>query len=200
MEQADLLRAAVAALTARDIPYMIVGSVASMGYGEPRFTLDIDIAVELEESQAASLCDAFPPDEFYVSRAAARQAAAGAGQFNVIHPASGNKIDFMVSRRDAWGREGFARRRFHEVVTGLNAFVASPEDIILGKLWYYHEGGSEKHLRDIAGILLMQGAKIDRGYITQWANKMGYAEHWQVAQSRAKQGDDESAGDADRSA
>ena len=185
MDQADVLRAAIQALAARNISYMIVGSIASMGYGEPRLTLDIDIAVELEESQAVSLCDAFPPDEYYVSRVAARQAAAAAGQFNVVHTPSGIKIDFMVSRQNAWDREGFSRRRFLEVVNGLSAYVASPEDIILGKLWYYHEGGSEKHIRDIAGILRTLGPKIDRGYVSQWANQMGYSEYWQVAQSRA---------------
>jgi hypothetical protein len=31
--------------------------------------------------------------------------------------------------------------------------IAAPEDVILGKLWYFAEGGCDRHLRDIAGIL-----------------------------------------------
>jgi hypothetical protein len=31
----------------REIPYRVVGSLASMVYGEPRFTNDVDIVAEL---------------------------------------------------------------------------------------------------------------------------------------------------------
>jgi hypothetical protein len=58
--------------------------------------------------------------------------------------------------------------------------VARPEDVILGKLWYYAEGGSEKHLRDIAAILKVSGTAVDQEYITRWAEKLGYADVWQA--------------------
>src|SRR5438270_214895 len=38
MEPSELLRRFVAALDELEIPYRVVGSVASMTYGEPRFT------------------------------------------------------------------------------------------------------------------------------------------------------------------
>lgn len=44
------------------------------------------------------------------------------------------------------------------------AGIAAPEDVIIKKMEYYREGGSEKHLRDITGILLTTGADIDRPY------------------------------------
>src|SRR2546421_2018263 len=34
---------------------------------------------------------------------------------------------------------------------------------------FYREGGSEKHLRDITGILKSANVPIDRAYIAQWA-------------------------------
>ena len=32
-------------------------------------------------------------------------------------------------------------------------YTARPEDLIISKMLYYREGGSEKHLRDITGML-----------------------------------------------
>ena len=43
MELFDLLRKIVNAFEKLDIPYLVTGSVASMAYGEPRLTNDIDI-------------------------------------------------------------------------------------------------------------------------------------------------------------
>lgn len=64
---------------------------------------------------------------------------------------------------------------------------ASPEDVILKKMEYYREGGSDKHLRDIAGILKISGAQIDRAYIEDWASRLGVSEIWrQVSDAAAK--------------
>jgi hypothetical protein len=38
---------------------------------------------------------------------------------------------------------------------------------------YYKKGGSDKHLRDITGILKVSGRDVDREYIITWAKKMG---------------------------
>jgi hypothetical protein len=56
--------------------------------------------------------------------------------------------------------------------------TASPEDVIHGKLWCYSDGGSDKHLRDIAGILRTSGDSVDRADVTAWATKLGYLDIW----------------------
>ena len=104
MDQRDLLRKLVDVLNAMDVTYMVVGSYGSGAWGEARFTQDIDVVVSLCEDDAAPLVRAFPPPEYYISPDAVRDAIRRRGQFNVVHPTSGNKIDFMVSRRDPWGR------------------------------------------------------------------------------------------------
>lgn len=190
MNQAELLQHAVRTLESLGIGYMVVGSLASGAYGEPRLTLDIDIVVALQPDQVDALCAAFPDDDFYVSREAARKAVASRQQFNVLHPTSGNKIDFMVARDDAWGRTQFARRHVIPILPGQPAYAARPEDIILAKMWYYHEGGSEKHLRDIAGILSvigMERAEFDKDYIEEWSLKLGLSEIWQAVCNRIAQ-------------
>ena len=110
MEQTDLLKLIATTLDALHVPYMVVGSYASGAYGDPRFTQDIDIVVDLTAAQLDELISRLPSDDFYVSREAALEAIRDAGQFNIIHPESGNKIDFMIARKDAWGQEQMRRR------------------------------------------------------------------------------------------
>ena len=56
------------------IEYMVTGSVTSSLQGEPRSTHDIDLVVDLTEDSASRLRDMLPPDEFYVSDQAIREA------------------------------------------------------------------------------------------------------------------------------
>src|SRR4051812_503634 len=90
---------------------MVVGSLASAAYGEPRLTQDIDIVIQPTAHQLEEICRAFPTSEFYVSPEAAQQALRQGGQFNVLEPSSGNKIDFMIAKTDDWGRAQLDRRR-----------------------------------------------------------------------------------------
>jgi len=43
MEQSELLRFVVSVLERLDLPYFVTGSMATIFYGEPRFTNDIDM-------------------------------------------------------------------------------------------------------------------------------------------------------------
>src|SRR5687767_3407566 len=96
MEHADLLRYVVGVLERLNVPYFVTGSTALIYFGEPRFTNDIDIVVRLMPGRIRDLCSEFPEDEFYVSQDAARDSVRTGGQFNIIHPGSGLKIDLMT--------------------------------------------------------------------------------------------------------
>jgi hypothetical protein len=180
VQQTDLLRKVIADLEVLEISYALVGSFASGAFGEPRLTHDIDIVVDLDIRQVDLLCAKFSEPEFYVSLAAAQQAVRHRGQFNVIHPTSGNKIDFMIARNDLWGSTLLERRLRIPLFPDQEGFVAAPEDIILGKMIYYREGASDKHLRDITGILQVAGSQVDRAYIERFAAKLGVVDIWQA--------------------
>jgi hypothetical protein len=180
VEQLELLKLTVKSLEQLAIPYAVVGSYASSVWGEARFTQDIDIVVALNSENVGEICQAFPPPEFYVSEPAARDAVERGGQFNVIHPSSGNKIDFMVAGQSAWSQSQLQRARMLEIAPGVSIRFAAPEDVILGKLLYFREGGSDKHLRDIAGIQKISGELVDQEYIEQFAEQLGVLQHWQV--------------------
>lgn len=59
------------------------------------------------------------------------------------------------------------------------ATFAAPEDVILKKMEYYREGKSDKHLRDIAGVLKISGDEIDEEYIEAWVDRLGVREIWE---------------------
>ena len=166
MEQDELLRQVVETLGSLDLPYLITGSIATILYGEPRFTNDIDVV------------EAFPGDEFYLDPERIRQAVAAKSQFNIIHPASGLKIDVMIPAMDAFDRSRFSRAARVHPADDYEATFASPEDVIVKKMQFYSEGGSDKHLRDIAGVLRISSAEIDRDYVTEWADRLGLREIW----------------------
>ncbi len=54
----------------------------------------------------------------------------------------------------------------------------NPEDVIIKKMDFYKQGSSEKHLRDITGILKISGDAVDKAYIAEWAKSLGLTEIW----------------------
>lgn len=166
MEQGDLLRYTVSVLERFGFPYLVTGSIASSAYGEPRLTLDIDIVLKLPWLRVGEFCSAFPASEYYVSEDAARQAVERGGQFNIIHMASGQKVDLMVHWRSPLDRARFERAVRLRPAEDYEATFASPEDVILKKMEFYKQGESDKHLRDIMGILKIRGNQFDRAYLS----------------------------------
>jgi hypothetical protein len=162
------------------IPYRVVGSFASMAYGEPRFTNDIDILADVRQDHVAAFLEAFPAPEHYLSEAAMRAAIAQPGQFNIIHIPSGLKVDMIVLGTDDYARTEIQRGRRLTSPGECDVWFASPEDVILNKLIYYREGRSEKHLRDIHSMLVIQQDAIDRDYIDSWAARLGVLEQWRM--------------------
>ncbi len=184
-----MLSLAVSVLESHDIPYVLVGALASSSWGEVRFTNDIDIVVVLDVFDVAILCQAFGGEEFYVSQTAAEEAVRFGGQFNVIHSPTSNKIDFMIAKEGDWPTLQLQRRVRRKVLESVDCYVAAPEDVILGKLIYYKDGGSEKHLRDIASMLRVSNELIDRSYLDQHAATFGLTEIWQMVQAAADKRD-----------
>lgn len=187
MDQSELVRLVIKALEATGIPYMITGSQASAYYGEPRFTRDIDIVADIKPEQAKDLVTYFPASEFYCDQGTIEEEIRRRGQFNIIHTASGLKIDIILTKITSFSQKEFARRKRSKVFPDQDGYFASPEDVIIKKMEFYKEGGSEKHLRDITGILKISGESVDRGYITDWAKRLNLTEIWDAIQERLNQ-------------
>jgi hypothetical protein len=183
MEQSELLEFLVLALERLRLQYLITGSTVTIFFGEPRFTNDIDVVVQLSSNTVREFCNQFPPDDFYVSEDAAIDAIAHCSQFNIIHPASGLKIDVIIPAMTEFDRARFERARRVQAGADWSASFATPEDAILKKMEYFREGRSEKHLRDIAGVLKTPNEQLDLSYIEHWAKELGLDDIWQAIQS-----------------
>lgn len=187
MEQSELLRFVVDVLERLRLPYLVTGSTVTSAFGEPRFTNDIDIVVDLRPEQVPSFCAAFPAPDFYLSESAVREAIQLRSQFNVLHPATGLKVDLIIRQDTPFDQSRFARAIRVRPAADYEASFATPEDAIIKKLEYYRLGGSEKHLRDITGVLRVSGDRIDCNYIMHWASHLGLEPIWEAILNRLKQ-------------
>lgn len=162
------------------IRYVVSGSVASILYGEPRLTNDVDMLVFFRTDDIARLQEAFPSPEFYVPPAEvmfAEMARPEHGQFNLIHADSGFKADFYPAGRDEFNAWAFRHARKMEYF-GVPVTVAPPEYVIVRKLEYFREGGSDKHLRDIRAMLNVSGDQIDRSVLNEWIQRQKVESEW----------------------
>jgi hypothetical protein len=186
MELYELLEQVVLTFERLQISYLVTGSVASMAYGEPRLTNDIDLVAAIESKHIAALVAAFPPPSFYLSDEAIHTAIARQTQFKIIHATAGLKGDVMVRKDTPFDRSRFARARTLRPAESYSAAFASAEDVIIKKMEYFKEGGSEKHLRDITGMLKISGPEIDQAYITEWADRLGLRPIWEMIRQRLR--------------
>ena len=161
--------------------YLVSGSVASILYGEPRLTHDVDFVIFLRDSDVTRLQQVFPAPEFYVPPPeviAAEIARPAKGQFNVIHSDTGFKADFYTAGRDELHAWAFRNSRKMEY-RGEPMVVAPPEYVIVRKLEYFREGGSEKHLRDVRAMLAISGDLVNRAELLDWIQRLNLETEWQ---------------------
>jgi len=157
-----------------DIPYIITGGIAVFVWGRPRFTDDIDIVVELKVEKIDELAQKLlkVSEASYADANMMRDALRHQGEFNFIDGATGVKVDFWISKEDEFNHNRFARKVTREIL-GKNISFISPEDLILAKLRWQQISPSSKQLEDVESIFKISGDKLDRGYLTQWAEKLG---------------------------
>jgi len=186
MPEADLIQLFVEPLKRLRIRYLVSGSVAAMLYGEPRVTHDIDLILYLQRDHLPRLPGAFPDSDFYLPPTeviSVEMAREQRGHFNVIHSTTGLKADCYLVNRDelhAWAFQHAREYRLDEATIA----VAPPEYVILRKLEYYREGGSEKHLRDIHSMLAISPDEIDVSVVEEWVRKRRLEPEWKKVMER----------------
>jgi hypothetical protein len=171
LTELDVLKDACARLDRAGIEYMLTGSMAMNYYAQPRMTRDIDLVVAVELHQADQLASAFEPD-YYVPRDQLSQNILDRGMFNLLHLGSVVKVDMVVRKDETYRLAEFRRRRLVSL-PGFDAWIAAKEDLILSKLIWAKDSGSELQLRDVRN-LLSSGA--DLAYVREWAPRLGVSE------------------------
>ncbi len=175
MEQLEVIKWLVSRLERAHLNYFITGSIASSYYGMPRFTHDIDVVLSFLEKDTDVIIHLFE-DHGYISKEGIMEALTGSGMFNFIHSETGLKIDFWINKGDSFTNSCFDRAQKVEIGEGFWAMMASPEDVLLHKVYWNHLMASERQIRDAQGIIAVQASSLDVRYIKKWAKDMGIEE------------------------
>jgi hypothetical protein len=158
---------------------MITGSVATILYGAPRITYDVDLVLDIPAQDAGRLAALFPISEFYCPPEeviATELGRAVNAHFNLIHHASTFKADIYPCRN--WLQKWAMNRRERLDWKDFSVWVAPREYVIVMKLEYYTEGGSEKHLSDIKNLLAVRGEGTDLDWIRARVEERGLEQGW----------------------
>lgn len=163
----------LAALDAADIPYMLVGSLASNFHGIPRSTRDADFVVQLPAGALQRLSAGLPAG-LLLERQGAFEAVTGTIRYLVTLAGSPFVCELFELSDDPHDRARFARRLSARVL-GREAFVASAEDMVITKLRWVVAANRPKDRDDIRNILAVQG-QLDWAYIARWCATHGTAQ------------------------
>jgi hypothetical protein len=167
------------------IPYFVTGSVASIVYGDPRLTHDIDLVLNLNNINIDIFLKAFPSDQFYcppedVIRTEFNRNIRG--HFNLIHHETGFKADIYLTGQEQlqlWAMQNSKQIDFAS--SKIN--IAPPEYVIIKKLEFYKEGNAQKHLLDIKSMLNNSAELIDFNYLDNLIIERGLEAEWNAAKS-----------------
>jgi len=184
MPEPNLFQIFASRLEELGLRYMVTGAVASIIYGEPRLTHDIDLVVEITEENVDKIVKAFPLEKFYcppidVIRLETRRPLRG--HFNLIHHETGFKADVYTMGQDELHHWAMSKRKKIQLDEE-SVWVAPPEYVILRKLEYYREGKSEKHLRDIVSMLDLSSGQIDPDELQNKIKEYSLEKEWEQVQ------------------
>jgi hypothetical protein len=109
MQLPDFFLTFIRRLNLTRCPYMITGAAASIIYGEPRLTNDLDLILDLKKGDVPGFVQAFPLEEFYCPPEEVIILEIGRpvrGHFNLIHHQTGFRADVYLAGKDQlhhWG-------------------------------------------------------------------------------------------------
>jgi len=167
----DILKDVSEKLASAGIAFMLTGSVAMSYYATPRMTRDIDIVVALEHGDVQKVSELFGTD-YYVVEEAVTDAIRRKSMFNIIHFESVIKVDFIIQRSTPFALSAFGRRR-NLVLDDFQTNIIRREDLILSKLLWAKDSGSEMQLRDVRNLLAYS---CDFEYLLHWAQDLSVKE------------------------
>ena len=187
MQSLEFFRAFINPLEIQKIPYFVTGSIASIFYGEPRLTHDIDIVIHLNSTEALRFPSFFPLEQFYCPPEEVIQIESRRkpyGHFNLIHHKSGFKADIYPDAGDVLHKWAFQNRKRIEFAKDFEMWLAPAEYVIIRKLEYFREGGSDKHLQDITKMLSQPEVALNLEFLESEIKNRGLQQAWDTIQKK----------------
>jgi Nucleotidyl transferase AbiEii toxin, Type IV TA system len=151
------------------LKFHFTGGIAASYYGDPRFTQDLDLVIDLsnDRPETKMLLNRLSSG-YFIHEQAVLDAIERNGLFQAIDEASMVKIDFHVGEKIPGELK---RSTIREVSPGLMAPLVSKEDAILSKLLWIQQG-SGKSRHDVIEML-KRDEDLDRAVLEQRAASLG---------------------------
>lgn len=161
-----------------EIPFYVVGSFASSVQGEMRATNDLDIVVNFEDQSKLRLFIEKSTNDFIIDDVALLKAYAEQRSYNIFHETTCLKVGLFMNFGIREQEEYIRASSITLPGTGSTIKIASAEDTIVAKLLWYEKSGKSLNtqVRDIQGIVAIQGDRLDRDYLLKRAEKFGVME------------------------
>ncbi len=150
------------------VPYMIIGGIGNLVWGEPRLTVDIDITIQMSPAKERDFIKEIGsrfrilvdnPDDF-----------AKKTKVLPIEITEGVKGDIIFAGLD-YEKIAIGRSVEVEISKNNRVRVCTAEDLIIHKAI----SEREKDWQDIEGILFRRGALLDKKYLDNWLHEFASA-------------------------
>lgn len=175
LTELDILKDVVRKFDQLNVQYMLTGSLAMSYYAQPRMTRDIDLVVNIFPALINKMETVFAPD-YYLSIDSIKDAIDNEFMFNLIHTESSIKIDCIVRKKDEYRITEFERRQKIRF-TDYEIYIVSKEDLIISKLIWFKESGSDIQKRDIISLL---DSGYDSNYLLNWIGRLDLTKEYEV--------------------
>jgi hypothetical protein len=164
----ELLERICTKLDEHEIPYMLSGSLAMITYTIPRMTRDIDMVVNLRQSDIENFLSIFK-EGYYIHADSVREEVRRRGMFNVIDFKTNFKIDFILRKNTEFHINEFDRRELNKAY-GFDTWIVSIEDLVIAKIQWIQVLQSDTQINDIKNLL--RNPILDKEYVKKWCEKM----------------------------
>ncbi len=173
MTSEEVIVAVINALRAVDVPFMVVGSLATNFYGVPRSTRDADFVIQVPPPSAA-LAECLGAN-LRLTAQAAFEGVTGTVRHRIEARGTPFTVELFQLSDDAHDMSRFSRRRSVRLF-GRDVFVATAEDTIVTKLRWAMHPGREKDVDDVRSVIAVQGDGLDWTYVQHWCTQHGTSE------------------------
>ncbi|MES2660164.1 MAG: hypothetical protein V4689_16190 [Verrucomicrobiota bacterium] len=180
----DAVAVLLDALNSLGLGYMVVGSFSSNRYGVPRATKDADFVLNVAAVDREKLHAALP-DAFKVDPQVSFEMVTGTWRQVIQIPSIPFTIELFELSNDLHDQCRFSRRR-RLTLLSRDAWLPTPEDVIVQKLRWCLGGRRSKDFDDAVAVMAVQGkASLDWPYIEKWCAEHGTQEVLAQAKSDA---------------
>lgn len=154
------------------LEYMVVGSFSSNRYGVPRATKDADIVLRIVAAERERLF-AVLPKSFKIDPQDSFEMVTGTWRQIITIPTIPFTIELFELSDDPHDQSRFARRNKLTFLSQ-DAWLPTPEDVIVQKLRWCKGAKRSKDFDDTVAVIAVQGLKkLDMPYIERWCSEHG---------------------------